>query len=364
MTLPGVYYTSDEIFRQELERIFYERWICIGRASQLPKPGSYFLHKIGNESILVTRNENEEIRAFYNVCRHRGTRLCTESTGQLNGKIQCPYHAWTYSLNGALLAAPNMTDANNFDKAELSLHSVSLAHWEGFLFVNLSLQPQSFEKEFQQILDLFGPYQLSELAPAHRIVYDIRANWKMIFQNYSECYHCPKVHPALARLTPYRNSSNLFEEGPFLGGAMSLRAESMTLGGRFCATPFSGLSAEEAKLVHYYTIFPSLFVSPHPDYVLVHRIEPQTPDRTTVICEWLFHPDAIAQSDFDASPAVAFWDMTNRQDWHVCELSQQGVGSRGYTPGPYADLESLLAAFDREYLRSISHETDRVHCLA
>jgi glycine betaine catabolism A len=352
MTLPGNYYTSHEIFREELERIFFERWICIGRASQLTKPGAYFLHRIGNESILVTRNERDEIHAFYNVCRHRGTRLCTETIGQLNGKIQCPYHAWTYSLDGALLAAPNM--AANFQKEEFPLHPVSLAVWQGFLFINLSHQPIPFEEDFLPVLKLFQPYQLSDLIPAHQIIYDIRANWKMLFQNYSECYHCPKVHPALARLTPYRNSSNVFDEGPFLGGAMSLRAESMTMGGRFCATPFASLSAEEAKLVHYYTIFPSLFVSPHPDYVLVHRIEPQAPDRTTVICEWLFHPEAIAQPEFDASPAVAFWDMTNRQDWHVCELSQEGVSSRGYEPGPYADLESLLAAFDREYLRSLS----------
>ncbi len=354
-TLPGQYYTSKDIFRLEMERIFYERWLCVGRTEQLEEPGSYFVQSIGQESILVTKDDRNEIHAFYNVCRHRGTRLCNQSSGQLNGKIQCPYHAWTYTLDGELMAAPNMTDVTGFDRSQYPLQPVPLAIWQGFVMINLSLNPQPFEKVFAPVLHRFDPWQLSELRSTHQIVYDVAANWKLIFQNYSECYHCPKVHPALAKLTPYRHSSNFLEEGPFLGGPMKLRAESMTIDGRFCATPFSGLSEEDASVVHYYTIFPTMFVSPHPDYVLVHRIQPLAPDRTQVICDWLFHPDAKTQSGFDPKAAVEFWDVTNRQDWHVCELSQQGVRSRGYTPGPYADLESLLAAFDREYLRAANH---------
>ena len=135
--------------------------------------------------------------------------------------------------------------------------------------------------------------------------------------------------------------------------------ESMTIDGRLCAMPIPNLPDEKQRKVYYLTLFPNVFLSPHPEYVLVHRLDPLSPDRTRIICEWLFHPEAMTQSGFDPMRAVEFWDVTNREDWHVSELSQLGIGSRGYTPGPYADLESLLAAFDREYLHSLGHDALR-----
>ena len=185
-----------------------------------------------------------------------------------------------------------------------------------------------------------------------------RANWKLICQNYSECYHCPTVHPALNQLSPFQSFQTELTEGPFLGGPMRLTTPhgSMTLSGQRCAPPISGLAGgglagDGLQTVYYLSLFPSFFLSLHPDYVMVHRLEPQAPDRTRVICEWLFHPNALAQPNFAPDDAVDFWHMTNQQDWHVCELSQRGVSSRAYAPGPYANLENLLAAFDREYLR-------------
>lgn len=224
-TLPAEYYTSSAIFQKETESIFQEQWLCIGRESQLPHAGSYFLHQADGESIIVTRDQNNEVRAFYNVCRHRGTRMCTETTGDFKGKIQCPYHAWTYSLEGQLIGAPNMNEVNGFDRNEYPLHSVSTAVWEGFLFINFSKNPTSFEIMFAPILDRFRAWHLGELRVAHRIDYDIQSNWKLIFQNYSECYHCPKVHPMLSKLTPYRNTGINLEEGPILGGPMEMSAK-------------------------------------------------------------------------------------------------------------------------------------------
>ncbi|MCI0416094.1 aromatic ring-hydroxylating dioxygenase subunit alpha [bacterium] len=352
-TLPQEYFTSPEMFASESERIFARSWLCAGRSSALPQPGSFLLANLLGESIILTRDSDRTARAFYNVCRHRGTRLCTEPQGQFSGKIQCPYHTWTYSLSGELIGAPNMKDVRGFDRSAYPLHSLATAEWEGFLFINLSETPEPFEIAFAPLLERFQAWRLEDLRIAHSTTYEVNANWKLIFQNYNECYHCPTVHPLLAKLTPYKSALNHLDEGPFLGGPMQISMEggSMTMDGHACA---SALCEDEKDVVHYYTLFPSMFLSLHPDYVLVHRLERIQPDLTRIQCEWLFHPDAMIRADFDPNPAIEFWDLTNKQDWNVCELSQKGIGSRAYVPGPYSNLESLLAAFDREYLRAMN----------
>jgi Rieske 2Fe-2S family protein len=177
----------------------------------------------------------------------------------------------------------------------------------------------------------------------------------LIFQNYSECYHCPQVHPALAKLSAYDSSENDLSEGPFLGGFMTIaKGHSLTTSGRVCARPVGDLEDEDHGRIFYYSIFPNMLLSMHPDYVMVHQLWPRSPDRVTILCDWFFHPEAFARADFNPEDATAFWDMTNRQDWHVCELSQQGIASRAYQPGPYSPRESIPAAWDREYLRVLS----------
>jgi Rieske 2Fe-2S family protein len=287
------------------------------------------------------------------VCRHRGTRLCTEASGVFAKTIRCPYHAWTYSLEGDLVGAPNMAEVDGFDPSDYPLRAVALAEWEGGVFLHLARDPEPFERAFAPLLHRFRAWRLAELESARRIVYDVAANWKLIFQNYSECYHCPSLHPALNRLSPFRGCSNDLLEGPILGGPMRMAKEggSMTMTGERCAPPLGDVAGEDLNLVYYYTIFPSLLLSVHPDFVLVHEIQPKSPGRTRIVCDWLFHPDAIAEASFDPSPAVEFWNMTNEQDWNVSEQVQKGVASRGYAPGPYANLESMVAAWDREYLR-------------
>jgi phenylpropionate dioxygenase-like ring-hydroxylating dioxygenase large terminal subunit len=358
MTLPAEYYVSDDVFREETDRIFRRQWLCTGRQSELPHPGSFKLHETNGESIIVTR-ALDGIHAFYNVCRHRGTRLCTESTGEFPGKIQCPYHAWTYSLDGSLLGAPNMNEVSGFNRNHYPLSSVAVKVWEGFVFINLSENPIAFEDVFAPILNRFQLWRLSELRTVHRIDYDIQANWKLIFQNYSECYHCPKVHPMLSKLTPYRNTSIHLEEGAILGGPMEMsnKGGSMTVDGNRCASPLGEIDGDNLNLVHYYSIFPTMCISLHPDYLLVHRIERIGTGRSKITCEWMFHPEAVEKPGFDPDPAIEFWDVTNREDWRVSELSQLGIASRGYRPGPYSELESLLAAFDRQYLRSLGHHS-------
>ncbi|HEX6834064.1 MAG TPA: aromatic ring-hydroxylating dioxygenase subunit alpha [Rudaea sp.] len=357
-TLARDYFVSPDIWRAEHERIFFRNWLLAGHVSQLAQPGDYFLFELERESVIVLRDQAGEIRAFHNHCRHRGSRLCQETQGKLGATITCPYHAWNYGLDGALRAVPTMAEVTGFDPAKYPLHAVALTNWQGFLFVNLASQPRDFDEALPGLKDRFGAWRPAELRAVHREVYEVDANWKLFFHNFSECYHCPTVHPQLNRLTPFRNSENDLDEGPVLGGPMWMSNPhgSMTIGGERCAAPFPDLTDEQRARVYYYTLFPGAFISFHPDYVLVHRTTPLTIDRTRIVCEWFFHPDAIAAPGFDPQPAIAFWDMTNRQDWELCANAHRGVTSRAWEAGPYSELESQLAAFDRQYLRAMGDD--------
>lgn len=354
-TLPGELYHSEDVFRQESEKIFSNRWLLAGRMDELATAGSYVVRNVGDESIIIVRDQKNEIRGFYNVCRHRGTRMCAEQEGKFQGSIQCPYHQWTYGLDGRLIGAPHMQEVNGFSFSDYPLHPVATATWEGFIFYNLSRNPQPFAEAYAPIYEFCKPWQISQLKVARRLVYDMHANWKLMFQNYSECYHCPALHPLLNKMTPYRNSLNFLEEGPILGGPMLLAddAHTATSDGQLVATIFSTLPDQDKRRIYYFTLFPTAFLSLHPDYVLVHRVERVSVNHTQIVCDWMFHPDEIAKPGFDCQRAVDFWNITNSQDWMVCELSQKGTGSRSYVPGPYSNLESMIAAFDRNYLNAL-----------
>jgi glycine betaine catabolism A len=352
-TLPQRYFVSPEVFAEEQKAIFSAQWIYLGHQSQLAQAGDYLVGEVAGESVIVLRDQKAEIRGFYNVCRHRGTRLCEQATGH-SSTIRCPYHAWTYSLDGRLIGAPHMEAADGFDKDDYSLGAVKLALWEGFIFSNLAAAATPLDEVFAPLAGKFTYWNLPRLRSAKRIEYDVRANWKLIFQNYSECYHCPGVHPMLTKVSPYDSAENDLCEGPFLGGFMALtKGASLTMSGNACALPVGDIQGEDHARVFYYSIFPNMLLSLHPDYVMAHQLRPQSPERTLISCDWFFHPEAFARADFHPEDAVEFWDITNRQDWHVCELSQQGIGSRAYQPGPYSPRESIPAAWDREYLRSL-----------
>ena len=351
-TLGQKYFVSPEVFAEEQEKIFSKQWVLVGHQGELAKAGDYLVAEVASESLVIVRDKGGEVHGFYNVCRHRGTRLREDRNGRLSA-IQCPYHAWTYGLDGRLLAAPHMDDVPGFDKADYSLRAVNLALWEGFIFVNLGDSPTPVEEWFAPLAGKFSHWNLAKLRPAKRIEYDVRANWKLMFENYSECYHCPGVHPMLSKVSPYDSAENDLAEGPFLGGFMSInKGKSLTMSGNACAFPVKEEEGEEEKQrVFYYSIFPNMLLSMHPEYVMVHQLWPQSPERTLILCDWFFHPEAFDRADFNPDDAIEFWDMTNRQDWHVCELSQQGIASRVYEPGPYSSRESIPAAWDREYLR-------------
>ncbi len=353
-TLPRAYYTSPDILEQERERIFARGWNLVGRDSRLAAPGDYFACTVAGESILVVRDREGTIRAFYNLCRHRGTRLCDESSGRFRDSIQCAYHAWTYALDGRLVGAPHMQDAQDFDKADHPLHQAAVATWEGFVFVNLSDRPPSFAESWAPVRERFARFGLSRLEVGHRVVYDVAANWKLVFQNYSECLHCPTIHPKLASVLPYQSGANDLVEGPFLGGYMEIKAPnvSATMSGSACGRLVSDdLGGDDRARAFYYSIMPNMLLSLHADYVNYYVIRPLAVDRTEVESEWLFHPETIADPASNMRDAIEFWDVTNRQDWDIVRQSQLGIASHRYAPGPYSPRESIPAAWDREYLR-------------
>ncbi len=356
-TMPREIYTSADVLGDETERIFARHWNCVGRASALAQPGQYMLRTVAGESLIILRDRRGGLRAFFNVCRHRGTRLCREESGQLSETIQCPYHAWTYATDGRLIGAPHMHEVDGFDKRDYPLHSAALAEWAGFVFVNIGDEPQPFVDWFAPMLHRLDRYGLRELEVKHRVTYDVRANWKLVFQNYSECLHCPTIHPELSTVLPYQSGANDLTEGPFLGGYMEITApnQSATLSGRACGRLVSGaLGEDDRRRAFYYTLMPNLMLSIHPDYVNYYLLTPVAVDRTLVESEWMFHPENDRDPGFNPADAISFWDVTNRQDWDIVERSQLGISSRRYEPGPYSPREAIPAAWDHAYRRMMA----------
>jgi Rieske 2Fe-2S family protein len=349
MSLPARYYSDPDYYRSELEWSFFGMWIHAGRTEDVANRGDFVIRDIGGESVILVRGDCGRLSAFYNVCRHRGTRLCERQSGTFASTIQCPYHAWTYDLGGCLVAAPNMDRIADFHEEDYPLHRIAVDLWDGHVFLNFATAPRPLKEQLDGLDERFQAWGMDQLRLGKRVVYDVAANWKLIIHNYSECLHCPGVHPALQKLSHYLSSENEPAENGYLGGRMGLREgiATLSLDGQRRRECLPGLGAEDHRYVYYYALLPNLLLSLHPDYVMTHTLWPRGVGRTEIVCEWLFHPETMAANDFDPEDAVAFWDMTNRQDWHVCEQMQLGLGSRAYRPGPYSHREDLLPEFDR-----------------
>jgi glycine betaine catabolism A len=351
--LPARAYQDERILAWEREHIVRSDWVMVGRVEDVPERGSFRLVELDGEQLILVRGRDDVIRAFYNVCRHRGTAVEERECGTAV-RFQCPYHAWIYDLDGRLVRAKHTEDLEDFSFDTFGLAPVHAATWQGFVFLNLTDGPvASLEDQLGDLVSHMERFDFTTLRSAKRIDYDVAANWKFIAENYSECYHCPGVHPQLNKLTPYDLGGDFDPDGAWQGGWMELvgGAETMALdgghGSRHGRPPMCGITAEDEVRVYYYVLWPLAFLSIHPDYLLVHRLEPQDAGHTKVICEWLFEAGTIARPDFDPSEPVAFWDLTNRQDWHVCELQQRGTASRSWVAGRYSNNEASVHAFDQ-----------------
>jgi len=354
-TPPGTFYTDDRIFQRELEEFYGTSWLNVGRESQVSQPGDFFTREIGGESVLVVRGTDGTPRAFYNVCRHRGTRLVEDPEGAKLRTIVCPYHGWTYSSEGRLVGAPHTDSLVDFDKDASGLYGIRLETWGGFVWVNLDPEATSLRDHLSPFFAKFDRFPLGKLRLASRKTYEVEANWKILVENYQECYHCAPVHPDLNRITPYFSGEvhDYFIDGasraPFSGGWMEFAKDyaSMTWSGYTSRPPLEGMTEEDRRRVYYYAVFPNLFFSLHPDFLMIHRTWPVTPTHSRVECEFFFDPATMERAGFDASDAVELWDLINRQDWAVCTRSQKGMGSRIWKGGRYSEQEPQVFDFDR-----------------
>jgi len=351
-TLPTFWYQREDVFALEKEHIFFREWMCVGREEELARPGDHRVVDVCGQSIVLVRNPAGALRAFYNVCRHRGARLCAPDGGAdgsiglavkggvSSGLIVCPYHAWTYDLNGQLLRAPHMTRESGFDATKVQLYPVGVETWGGFIFVNLTPgEAPSFADTVAGARARLPRYPLADLRVAKTIRYEVAANWKLLCENYNECYHCGPVHPELCRLVPaFRESGGAsldWERGiPHREGA-----DTFSLSGTSTRRSFPGLNEDEQVRHKGELVYPNLFVSAAREHVAVFILQPTGPMHTRIDCHFLFEPGEIARPDFDPADVVDFWHLVNQQDWNICELVQAGIGARVHKVGVFSPME-------------------------
>jgi glycine betaine catabolism A len=453
-SLPGRSYTSEAEFARERDQVLLPGWFCVGRADGLTEPGCYLAADVCGESVIVTRTEDGGLAGYYNLCRHRGSRLVPRplgcdpaagpptsgdslagpppggqpaagpppgaqpaagplggqpaagplpgaqpaagpppgaqpaagplggqpaagplpgaqpaagpppgaqpvggpltggpvASGRFPGAVRCPYHAWTYGLDGTLRAAPFLPGLRKH-RAALSLHRVDVATWGGFVFARLEPPAapgpaDSLEATLGEIPARVAAYPLAGLRTGARLRYDVAANWKVILENYNECYHCGPVHPELCELVPaFRRGGGDLDWAagiPHRSGATTFTSTGTTR-----RAPFPGLSEAERTRHFGELVLPNLMLSLSADHVATFTLWPRSAGQTTVLCDFLFHPAELARPDFNPSDAAGFWDLVNRQDWSICEQVQDGMGSRRFSVGYLAPMEQPSADIGR-----------------
>jgi len=351
--LPREMYVDPVAFARERDILLYGEWFCIGRQVDLglAKPGSVAVVDVVGESVVVTAGRDGVLHAAYNVCRHRGSQLYPVEPGaeafcDAAGAIRCPYHSWTYSLDGRLLKAPH-TELTAEERADFSLHEVGVEVADGFVFVHLT--PEQAEPLTGSVMPQFGRlahYAIGELVTGLALTYEVAANYKVVAENYNECYHCGPVHPELTRLVPTFGAGGVgidWEGGvPHREGAWTF-----TMSGTTSREPLPGLDEAERTRHKGELVHPNLMISCSADHVASFVLLPQGVDRTRIEFRLLFHPSAVADPAFDPTDAGDFWDLVNQQDWAVCESVQRGMSSRAYRHGWFAAMEDDSADIRR-----------------
>jgi phenylpropionate dioxygenase-like ring-hydroxylating dioxygenase large terminal subunit len=339
--LPARWYYDDAQYKRELEAFWYRRWIAVAREEEISTPGAWRTVPIGTQSILLVRSE-KAIRAFHNVCRHRGSALCTADRGRFaRERIVCPYHSWTYDLAGKLVATPRRMETPDFDMKNFPLFEVGVGAWGGFVFVNLD-KKGALKKETSPLQDRLRNYGLQNLRIGKRIVADVKANWKLLCENFSECFHCPPVHPELCRVvTAYREAGAWgLRKGPEKTPEYKAGAATLTLDGTSRLPPLANLNEAEKKKIYIPAMLPpNLFLNVQPDYVNSHLMFPTGPESVRIVYDWLFEERNLPLSDADLQHYVALWEITNAQDARNCEWQQQGLQSRELRHGWYVPQE-------------------------
>ena len=338
-TLPGAHYTDPAIFELEQSRIFQAHWCAVARGSDLPTAGNFRKVDVGGESVLLVRGRDGALRAFLNVCRHRGAQLCVEDSGSVRRNLQCPYHAWTYGLDGSLVAAPNLNSMADVDRKEYGLIPVALREWLGTAWVCLADEPPSFEETVQGAVTarLGDPaaidgWGIDTLVVGRRIVYDVKANWKLIVENFMECYHCATIHPELTEVLPEFADGYAAQYYVGHGAEFGDEVAGFTVDGRAGFDTLSGVGENHDRRYYAITVNPQVFINLVPDHVIFHRMYPMAVDRTIVECDWLY-PQEVVDSGADLAHSVELFHRVNQQDFDACERCQPAMSSKAYAKG-------------------------------
>jgi len=345
--LPRRAYVDPAVHDWEQANIF-AGWMCLGRGEKFAEAGAQTSVETGAGGVLLVRGEDDTLRAFANVCRHRGHELVPCGVSVNKRSIVCPYHGWNYKLDGSLRNAPGgFRDVEDFDKSQFGLAELDVVEWHGWVFVDPSGEGGPFVEHAAGLEQVVANYRPEDLVTVASHSYELETNWKIIVENYQECYHCPSIHPELCRVSPPQSGENLDPDGEWMGGWMDLMpdATTMSLDGSSGGVAIPGLTDVEMRTVMYAVAFPNLLISLHPDYVMTHTLRPLSADRTFVECSWAFPREVAERPGFDPSYAVDFWDLTNRQDWAACEAVQRGLTSAHARPGPLAPEEDGVQQF-------------------
>jgi Rieske 2Fe-2S family protein len=338
-TLPGRYYTDPAIFAAEQALVFETGWIAAVLAADIPRAGDFETVEVGRESVIVARGRDGAIHAYLNVCRHRGARLCTQDKGSVRRTFACPYHAWTYGLDGSLVTAPNIAGMPDVDRSAFGLHPVHVHEWLGYVWLCLADEPPSFEDTVVADVtarlgspDVIVGYQVADLRLGRRITYDVAANWKQIVENFMECYHCGTIHPELTEVLPE------FADGLaaqyFVGHGAEFGAEvaGFTVDGSAGLERIPGIGEDQDRRYYAITVRPQVFINLVPDHVVLHRMFPVAANRTIVRCDWLYLPEVV-DSGADLDHSVELFHRVNQQDFDACERCQVSMDSRSYARG-------------------------------
>ncbi len=364
-TLKGELYTSQEIFELEKKNIFKKSWMFVAYEYDVAEPGQYITKKVEGENIIIVRGKDNGVRAFLNVCRHRGASLCSNASGKTS-VLRCPYHAWNYGLDGSLIGVPKATECSEelINNDMYGLDEVNLQIWHGMLWLNFDENPEPLANSLNaQIMERFGEletfarYDIPSLRVAHRKEYNVKANWKIIVENFQECYHCSTIHPELTSAIPQFRSGVGTQNEPGAGGGFRDDLEAFSISGKGSRPMLKGLLPEDDRLYYGMTMVPHVFINLTPDHVIIHHIIPLAPDCSIVICDWLFDPEEMAKPDFEPLDAVEMFHRVNEQDFMACQWCQENMTSRAYKDGGIlVPIEGHVAKFYNYVLETLGRE--------
>ncbi|SFU04295.1 aromatic ring-hydroxylating dioxygenase subunit alpha [Mesorhizobium sp. YR577] len=360
VTLPSRAYWSDAEYQRDLDAIWYRNWIMACREADVAQPLAYRVFKLGTQEILIIRDETGVLRAFHNTCRHRGSQLCGESEGRLKARLlTCPYHAWSYSLRGDLVRVPSKSLPEGFDKADYPLYPVALSVWRGFVFVNLAEDVQGSAADvFDAGSAEVSNWPLEDLVTGHAFRKVMNCNWKIFWENFNECLHCPGVHKSLSHLVPIYGRGLMARhddpewalhadnDAPEYSGGLRAGAETWSEDGRVHGPAFPKLTEAERRAGQTYAAhLPSMFVVGHVDYVRTVRLVPLGPEQTELVAEWLFLPEALTSGGTDLENIVRFGIQVLEEDAAICEINQRGLHSLRHEAGVLMPEEYELQRF-------------------